>query len=256
MIRNLDILFGDILTVDLPQEEFDIVRSRGVVHHLGVPALGLARYASWTKTGGYVHFNCYRAGTFYYYGVQQLRSAVSPEDLDTVLNHAESKGCDGRQIGILMDDLFVPTLHTVTHQTLAHDMEKLSLRVLWPMREWAGLDHDILYPDLPQKDEHLQYWTQKMRSLDARPEETAEDLKYRSGVDDVAFAGRLEFAEPSLSAFERYLPAVRSAPVRARASSVVDLYMLHHFQLSIQPMTGPRRHRLLAEAVCEQISQL
>ena len=61
-IDNLTTINGDILHHELPQQGFDVVRSRGVWHHLEKPARGLARYASWCKVGGLVHLNVRTTG--------------------------------------------------------------------------------------------------------------------------------------------------------------------------------------------------
>jgi len=109
-IGNVESFQADILAVDLPAESFDIVRSRGVVHHLGDPALALSRFARWTKPGGMVHFNVYRGGTFYYFGIQLLRQLRDPEAIQPVLGACARQGLSDAEIGILLDDFFVPCL--------------------------------------------------------------------------------------------------------------------------------------------------
>ena len=53
--------------------EFDIVRSRGVIHHMSSPEKVFKKIYHLLKNGGYFHFNLYRSGTFLYFFVESLR---------------------------------------------------------------------------------------------------------------------------------------------------------------------------------------
>ena len=125
-ITNLTVIHGDLLAIQLPNNQFDIVRSRGVVHHLAIPALGLARYTTWAKLGGLIHFNAYRAGTFYYYGVKLLRKLVTLEDLKCMSERLSRLNIAADRAGILLDDFFVPYMHTASPSVVKADLQRLS----------------------------------------------------------------------------------------------------------------------------------
>jgi len=252
-ITNVKVLHEDILAIDLPSQSFDIVRSRGVVHHLASPALGLARYSNWLKTGGLLHFNVYRGGTFYYYCVKQLRKATRQGDLPFVIAANREQGLANDLAGAVLDDLFVPYMHTASPSTVLNDLSVLELERLWPDKVWAELDHEIRYPDLPEKDEHIQFWLRKTRHFkDA--EELAGKMKYHEGVDDIALATSVPEASPSLEAFDRFHPWAAGVPAQLRASALVRLHEAHYTRISTVHMTASDRHQQLT-AVIEQVME-
>jgi Methyltransferase domain len=253
-IDNLTAVRADLLMVDLPQQAFDIVRSRGVLHHLGDPGLGLARYAAWTKVGGLLHFNAYRSGTFYYYGIQQLRRIVGRADVRPVVDALDRLKIASDRAGILLDDLFVPHQHTASVWRLTHDLNALELEVVWPRRTWTEIDHDLRYPDLPEKDEHVQFWLKKQRHVD--PDEVIERLCYRRGGDEVEVARGLPEAAVSLKAFERFGRMAEAASAESRAEAIVRTYLAHHFKISTVAMGSAERHRMLAATVDEETRKL
>ena len=55
------------------KEKFDIIRSRGVIHHISQPEKVFIKINKLLKDEGYFHFNLYRSGTFYYWFVENLR---------------------------------------------------------------------------------------------------------------------------------------------------------------------------------------
>ena len=252
-IESVTSVQGDLLAVDLPSQGFDIVRSRGVLHHLGDPALGLARYARWTRLGGWLHFNAYRGGTFYYYGVKLIRSLVREADLEAVLAAVGRLGLSPADAGILLDDFFVPCMHTADPRKLDRDLERAGLVRLWPRRSWARVDHDVLYPDMPQKDEHLQYWLRK----DAHFEDAgalAARLQYHEGEDDVALGRSQPRSGESLAAFEELRRALLAAPPARRTEALVRIYREHHYAISTVEMSGRERHERLAACFRREVS--
>jgi len=253
-IANLSAVHADLLVADLPEQAFDIVRSRGVLHHLGDPGLGLARYAAWTKVGGLLHFNAYRSGTFYYYGIQQLRRIVVRDDIQPIVQALQRLKVANDRAGILLDDLFVPHQHTASVWRLTHDIKMLEFDVVWPRRTWTEIDHDIRYPDLPEKDEHVQFWLKKRRHF--APEDVIDRLCYRQGGDEIHVARNLVEAVPSLKAFDRFAKVAEAASAESRAEAVVRIYLAHHFKLSTAPMLSEERHRSLAEVVETEAKQL
>lgn len=247
-IGNLTTHHGDLLEIDLPSGSFDIVRSRGVWHHLADPALGLARYARWCRPGGLIHVNAYRAGTYYYYGVKLFRLLAPLVTSDQMIAALDAEGTPGNRVGGLLDDFFVPFMHTASTATVERDFVRAGLTPRWPRRRgWPPIDHEIRYPDLPEKDEHIQYWLRKdLHHEDAAA--LARTLEYHAGGDDIALGRSLAYAAPSWAAFERFRAKADATADRARlARALARLYLLHHYEISIMPMSGAERHRRLAE---------
>jgi SAM-dependent methyltransferase len=247
-ISNITVLHGDLLEIDLPAASFDIVRSRGVWHHLADPAHGLARYARWCRPSGLIHVNAYRAGTYYYYGVKLLRLLAPLINSSQMIAAMEAEAVPPNRVGGLLDDFFVPFMHTASAAVVEHDFARAGLTPLWPHRRgWPPIDHEVRYPDLPEKDEHIQYWLRKdMHHEDASA--LSRILQYHSGGDDIMLGRTLAYAQRSWDAFERFNAKARAASdSMALARSLARLYLLHHYEISIMPMAGAERHRRLAD---------
>lgn len=249
-IGNLRVRFGDILAIELPQNAHDIVRSRGVVHHLAVPALGIARYVAWAKLGGLVHFNLYRGGTFYYFCIKILRHLAKDLPVEAVMAAGERAGLAREQVGICVDDLYVPYMHTASYAAVRHDLNRLGLEELWPKRHFTELDHDLRYPDMPEKTEHLQWWLRKTRPHEP-PQAVVDRLCYHRGIDDIAAARALPEAAATLDAFHRLDAATAPRPAETRADVVVRLYRAAHFEIATVAMTGQERHARLTAKMAE-----
>jgi hypothetical protein len=246
-ISNVESIQGDILEVELPAGGFDIVRSRGVMHHLRDPALGLARYVYWTGPGGLVHFNVYRGGTFYYYGVKLIRELVGDGDIEAVLEAAGALALSDAEVGILLDDFFVPYMHTASPAVVEADLKQARLERLWPRRNWPEVDHDVLYPDMPEKTEHLQYWC-RVAEPSADFSELRSRLGYGEGVDDVALGRSQPGAEDSFAAFEEFRRTAPGLSPARRAEALIRVYSEHHYRIATVPLSAAERHRRLAEA--------
>jgi SAM-dependent methyltransferase len=245
-IGNVESRQGDLLEIDLPAEHWDVVRSRGVLHHLRDPALGLARYTYWAKPGGLLHFNAYRGGTFYYYGVKLIREIVREEDLEPVLAALTRLHVPDAEAGILLDDFFVPHMHTASPACVERDLARAGLTRLGPRRSFAEVDHDLLYPDMPEKVEHLQYWCR----VELHPKEwvaLARRLEYHAGVDDVALGRAQPGGDVSYAAFEGFRSAAERMTPERRAEALIGVYGEHHYRIATVAMRGPERHRRLAE---------
>jgi ubiquinone/menaquinone biosynthesis C-methylase UbiE len=256
-IKNLQSVNGDILTIDLPAQGFDIVRSRGVWHHLADPAHGLARYARWCKVSGYIHVNAYRGGTFFYYGNKLFRQLASYVDVALIVRVMREMGTPEGRIGCLLDDFYVPFMHTASQSIVEADFAAADLTILWPAaRAWKAVDHDIRYPDMPEKTEHIQYWLRKDRHHEDAVALAAR-LAYHQGVDDIALARQMPEAHRSLRAFERLVPLVRAAAQTEKLAAVLaHVYLAFHFDVSVMAMSAGERHRRLAALMDDAAAKL
>ncbi len=253
-IGNLQAIHGDILAIDLPTQSFDVVRSRGVVHHLGDPALGLARYVDWLKIGGLLHFNVYRAGTFYYYCIKSLRRLVTPDDLPQYIEACSTLQYSPELAGILLDDFFVPHMNTASPSIMQHDLRVLQLDLLGPQYPHRDVDHDARYPDLPEKVEHLQYWGRKRVNL-GQPEAVAATMQYHQGQDDIALADQVPEAAASKAAFAALSAHVAHLTPAAKARALSKIYAAVNTHIAITPMSGAARHSQLQAAIAEAMAE-
>jgi hypothetical protein len=241
----------------LPAQGFDIVRSRGVWHHLADPALGLARYARWCKLGGHIHINAYRGGVFFYYGNKLFRQLARHVDVALIVRVMREQGTPEGRIGCLLDDFYVPFMHTATQPLVEGDFATADLAILWPaVRTWKEIDHDVRYPDMPEKAEVIQYWLRKDRHHEDA-DGLASRLRYHQGVDDVALARQVPEAQASLAAFDRLAPVARAmAQTEKLAAVLARLYLRFHFDISVMAMRAGERHRLFAALMNEAADQL
>lgn len=246
-IGNLEAMQGDILEIELPLERFDIVRSRGVWHHLADPAKGLLRYAAWCRTGGYVHLNAYRAGTYFYYGVKLFRELAAIVTMEQMIEVMKEMGVSDTRAGCLLDDFFVPFMHTAGAQAVEGDFAKAGLKVIWPpRRDWALVNHEIRYPDMPEKAEHIQYWLLKERHY-GDDQDLATQLAYHAGEDDIALARSLPFVAVSLDAFMKFKEKASAATDKRNLCRLLaELYIAHHYDIAVMQLTGAQRHERLA----------
>ena len=256
-IENLEAVQGDILEIELPSEQFDIVRSRGVWHHLADPARGLARYAAWCRKGGYVHLNAYRAGTYFYYGVKLFRELADLVTVEQMIEVMREMAVPDTRAGGLLDDFFVPFMHTASAQKVEGDFAKAGLKVIWPaLRDWALVDHDIRYPDMPEKVDHIQYWLLKERHY-GDVEELAARLAYHVGEQDIALARSLPFVSVSFDAFRKFQEkASEAADKRNLCRLLAEVYFAHLYDISVMHLPGAQRHERLGRLFLDAANEL
>ena len=150
--------------------KFDIVRSRGVIHHMLAPTQVFKKIYNILKNEGYFHFNLYRSGTFYYFFIESLRKIskfinvkkfykelmkfklTKKEDLDFGNPTIRSKS---KFYDIILDDLFVPTLNPANYYEIKKDLKNFGFKIVRENKIKKRLDHNLLYPDYPLKKEHI-----------------------------------------------------------------------------------------------------
>ena len=252
-ITNLNIICADILKYNFPAAEtFDIIRSRGVIHHLKWPALGLSKYCFWLKKGGILHFNVYRAGTFYYYGVQQFRCCVVDQDLEIAYDIISlDKENNPRQLALFIDDCFVQTIHPTLPSIINHDILVLGLKLLNKNNDHVEIDHNILYPDLPQKTEHLSYWALKLFNFESI-EIKVKELLYHQGINDIILALNLPEAIVSLRAFQKFIHKIHKKSNKSRIRTLIRMYIQFN-QIATKNLISKERHQQLADCVNENM---
>ena len=84
------------------KDKFDLIRSRGVIHHTEQPDKVLQKVSELVKDNGYFHFNLYRSGTFYYWFVENIREICKTFDFNEfmdILLDIKLKDSEAKNIG-------------------------------------------------------------------------------------------------------------------------------------------------------------
>ncbi len=159
------------------EEKFDIIRSRGVIHHIDQPEKVLIKINKLLKDSGYFHFNLYRSGTFYYWFVENLRifsSKFNFKIFNEILLTIKLSQSEDNEIGnqtiksvskfynIIIDDLYVPTLMPANYFEVRKFLVENNFKIIKENKIKKSLDHDLLYPDFPLKKEHIEFDCQKI----------------------------------------------------------------------------------------------
>ena len=173
---NLKCINKDFLKHNF-KENFDIIRSRGVIHHISQPEKVFIKINKLLKDEGYFHFNLYRSGTFYYWFVENLRKFSRKINFkkfyDNLLKIKLSR-LENNKIGnptikikspfheIIIDDLYVPTLMPSNYFEVRKFLTKNNFKIIKENKIRKRLDHNLLYPDFPLKKEHIVFDCKKL----------------------------------------------------------------------------------------------
>ena len=173
---NLNLINSNFLTYSFNQK-FDLIRSRGVIHHILEPEKTLQKINNLLQVNGFFHFNLYRSGTFYYWFVSHIREiakTINFEKFMDVLLRVKLTEDEEKNIGnqtikskskfynIIIDDLYVPILNPGNYFDVIKDLDNLSFEILKTNKIQKHLDHDILYPDFPQKKNQVEFDCKKV----------------------------------------------------------------------------------------------
>ena len=151
------------------KDKFDIIRSRGVIHHISHPEKVLVKINKLLKYNGYFHFNLYRSGTFYYWFVENLRKFSKKINFKKFYNNlltiklTSSENKIGNHTiksmskfySIIIDDLYVPILIPANYFEIRQFLTKINFKIIEENKIQKRLDHNIIYPDFPFKKEHI-----------------------------------------------------------------------------------------------------
>lgn len=159
------------------KQKFDIIRSRGVIHHINQPEKTLIKIYKLLNEGGYFHFNLYRSGTFYYWFVENLRLFTKKinfkfffKNLLTIKPTKLEKNYIGNQTiksvskfySIIIDDLYVPVLMPANYFEIKNFLKNIGFKIIKENKLKKRIDHGINYPDFPKKKEHIVFDCKKI----------------------------------------------------------------------------------------------
>lgn len=161
-------------------KKFDVIRSRGVIHHISDPRKVFIKINKILKQDGYLHFNLYRSGVLYYWFVEKLREIAKTINFKTflkILLNTKLKRNESKKIGnnktikaksdfynIIIDDLYVPFLNPANYFDICKDLKTLNFYIIKKNKIKDRVNHQLLYPDFPLKKEHIVFDVQKKGS--------------------------------------------------------------------------------------------
>ena len=173
---NLKCINKDFLRHNF-KEKFDIIRSRGVIHHIDQQEKVFIKINKLLKDDGYFHFNLYRSGTFFYWFVENLRKFSRKinfkkfyDNLLTIKLIKSEKSKIGNHTiqsvskfySIIIDDLYVPTILPANYFEIRKFLTKTNFKIIKENKIKKRLDHNIIYPDFPLKKEHIVFDCKKL----------------------------------------------------------------------------------------------
>lgn len=159
------------------KETFDIIRSRGVIHHISQPEKVFKKIYKLLKDDGYFHFNLYRSGTFYYWFVENLRlfsKKINFKKFYDILLTFRLNKSENSQIGnhtiksvskfynIIIDDLYVPTLMPANYFEVKKFLSENNFKIIKENKIKRRVDHSLIYPDFPLKKELIVFDCKKI----------------------------------------------------------------------------------------------
>ena len=206
------------------KEKFDVIRSRGVIHHTLEPEKVLIKVSDLLKDKGNFHFNLYRSGTFYYWFVENIREITKkidfqvfmevllqikiPRDEDLKIGNHTIKS-KSKFYNIIIDDLYVPVLNPANYFDVISDLKNISLKIINTNVIKNILDHDILYPDFPLKKNHIEIDCIKTKDpkIESKPSYILDQKKETriSKGDEVINQNNILFRKLQLSNIEKNL---------------------------------------------------
>ena len=175
---NLKLINSDFLNYNF-NEKFDVIRSRGVIHHTINPSRVFLKVKKILKNKGYFHANFYRSGVFYYWFVENFRKISKNINFDrfikvlikTKLTSKEMKKIGNNTIkekngfySIIIDDLYVPVLNPANYYDLIKDFKTLGFKIIKKNLIKNRLNHDLPYPDFPFKKNHIVFDCQNIQN--------------------------------------------------------------------------------------------
>jgi 2-polyprenyl-3-methyl-5-hydroxy-6-metoxy-1,4-benzoquinol methylase len=189
---NLKSIHTNLVSDQLPREDFDLIYLSGVFQHLEKPAQALANLSQSLKVGGHLYIDIYRSGRWRWFVVDVLRKIVDKSLLYHVLSRftelcalGETRSFHLRQVELLIDDVFVENLHLFHPDDLIADARALGLEMVKPVTSM-----DLL--DLGGRVDHSLFFAHVFNTLIFRRTgrtDTMEEVPRRT------MAGRCQMAE-------------------------------------------------------------
>ncbi len=138
--HQLQSLHTDLVADPLPPAHFDLVYLSGVFQHFEDPRRALANLSQSLRLGGYLYLDIYRSGYWRWFVVDVLRRIAGRSLLHDVLARftefaalGGSRAFHLRQVELLVDDLFVETLHLLHPDDVKEDAAALGLEQVQPV---------------------------------------------------------------------------------------------------------------------------
>ena len=129
----------DLVSEELPTEQFDLIYLSGVYQHFEEPSRALLNLSRSLKVGGHFYIDIYRSGRWRWFVVDVLRQITDKSLMYDVLSRftefcalSDVDGFHLRQVELLIDDVFVENVHLFHPDDLKADAELLGLELAGP----------------------------------------------------------------------------------------------------------------------------
>ena len=113
------------------------------------------------------------------------------------------------------------------------------------------IDHNILYPDLSQKTEHLSYWALKLFNFESTVIKVKE-LLYHQEINDIILALNLSEAMVILRAFQKFIHKIHKKFNESRIQTLIRMYIQFN-QIAKKNLKSKERHQQLTDCVNENM---
>lgn len=262
--KNLRIkcINADFLKYNFKQQ-FDFIRSRGVIHHINQPEKTLIKIYKLLKKNGYFHFNLYRSGTFYYWFVENLRHFTKKINFKKFLinlltikpNKLEKKFIGNHTIksvskfyNIIIDDLYVPVLMPANYFEIKNFLKNLGFKIIKENILKKRVDHDLIYPDFPKKRQHIVFDCKKISKKKAQTQFTL--LRKQTEVS-------LTLKDPIINVnnklFNQLFTKCKKKKLFNNQVFIKEIIMLYKdlYLFSVKNMSKLSRHKKLSKKLLE-----
>ena len=252
---NLKTIYGDFHKIKLKKNYYDIVRSRGVIHHMESPDKVLKKINYCLKKNGYFHFNLYRSGIFYYFFVELLRnisSKINIENFYQNLLRFKISNKENLKIGnytikaksdfytIILDDLFVPILNPANYFQIKKDLINLNFKIIKENKIKKYFDHSLLYPDFPLKKEHIVFDVIKLNDCSKNIK-----IKYKISKTEAKLANKFSYINRTINLFNSLIKIAKFKRIYNQDFFIKLVIYLYKelYLISVTNMSASNKHK-------------
>jgi SAM-dependent methyltransferase len=254
--KNLKVINADFLSYKFNQK-FDVIRLRGVIHHMLKPDLALKKIYALLALGGFFHFNLYRSGVFYHYFVEKLREISKTFDLklfhriliktnlitkkDDLKTRNKSIKAKNRFFCSIINDMFVPINNPVNYFDILKDLKDLRFKIILQNKIKHNLNHDLLYPDFPLKKNHIVFDVKKIKN------KINKNLKLRYKIEknkETKITNKIQFMKKTNDIFKKLFYSNLKYKWYKNTDFIKDFILLYKncYLLSVSKMSSSKKH--------------
>ncbi len=248
-------------------KKYDVIRARGVIHHINEPDKVLKKINTLLKINGFLHFNVYRSGSFYYWFVEHLRKISKLFEIKKfykILMDFKITKYENNQIGnktikaksdfknIILDDLFVPICNPGNYNEIKNDLKSLNFKIFNQKKKIINLNHSLIYPDFPGKKNHLVFDCQKKNNS------FKNNLNYKIEIDrELKLTKKKKEINSSNNLFKKFIFLTRKKKLNKNPKFIYEIIRLYKdcYLLSVSKKKSESRHEILQKKILKIIDK-